>query len=393
MKLTKTAVQKVQPETKKRFFYDEIQPGLGLVVHPSGKKSFFFQYRTAGGRGGTSKRVTIGAFPGVTCGQARQKAREMSAEVFKGGDPGTARKTYKDGATVQVAIEEFMKLHVIAKRKSSTARNYEIQTRLHVVPVIGNLKIRDVTHSHIQKIHFGLRETPYQANRTLAMLSKFFFWCEQNGYRDRGTNPASGIDKFKELKKTRFMDEKTLGKIGSALEGLESQGRIDPFAAGAIRVLLLTGARLNEVLSLQWKDLDLDKGLAYLEDSKTGWKVLHLGAPAVTVLSSLQRVNEWVFPSRKKEGHLINLRKTWVVVCEHAGVGNWRIHDLRHAFASLAASSGHSLPMIGAVLGHTQAATTHRYSHLGANPVHEVANSTAELMKNALRGKKAGPLM
>lgn len=388
MKLTKARVESLKPEEKRRYVYDDELPGFGVVIQPTGKKAFFIQYRTPGGRNGASKRLILGSFPVMTVEQARAEAKVKLADAVRGDDPTLARRQEKEALTVQTALEEFMDLHVEAKRKPSTIRNYEMQARLYVLPSWGSMKVKDITPTHVVKLHHGLREIPYQGNRTLAMLSKFFGWCEQVGHRERGTNPVVGVERFREHKRTRFMDEETIGKIGSSLAVMESQKLIDPYAAAAIRTLFFTGARLNEILTLQWADVELENGKAHLKDSKTGAKVLRLGAPAVALLEALPRINEWCFPSSKTEGHLVNLRKRWVVVCEHAGITGWRIHDLRHAFASMAADAGNSLPVVGAILGHTQAQTTARYAHLSDNPVAKAADETARAVERALNSGK-----
>lgn len=392
MKLTKTRVESLKSTEKRQYVYDDELPGFGVIVQPTGAKSFFIQYRTPGGRNGASKRLILGPFPTLTVEQARADARVKLADAARGDDPTLARRAEKEALTVEAALDEFMNLHVTAKRKRSTARNYESQARLHVSPVMGKTKVKEVTHAQVARLHHTLRETPYQANRTLAMLSKFFSWCEQCGYRDRGTNPAVGVEKFREEKRTRFMDEETIGKIGSSLNVLEASKQIDPYAAAAIRTIFFTGARLNEVLTLQWEDIDLENGKAYLKDSKTGAKVLRLGSPAVALLESLPRINEWVFPSSRTEKHLVNLRKPWVTVCEHAGASGWRIHDMRHAFGAVSADGGISLPIIGAVLGHSQPQTTARYAHVGDNPVAKAADETAKIVERALNSGKVTAL-
>lgn len=200
------------------------------------------------------------------------------------------------------------------------------------------------------------------------------------------------------------MDAETLSRIGTALSELK-QARNDreamqqrrektppgiavitPQAANVIRLLCLTGARSGEILSLKWEYLDLDMGVARLPDSKTGAKTLHLPRPAVELLSGMIEFSEWVFPGRGN-GHMTEVHHAWRTVCKKAGLAGWRIHDLRHAFASVAANSGHSLPQIGALLGHTQASTTQRYAHVAANPVHAVAEDAGAKIAAALQAK------
>jgi integrase len=223
-----------------------------------------------------------------------------------------------------------------------------------------------------------MMDKPYMANRTSDFLSKFFNWCEANGYRNRGSNPVVGLEKYKEEKKMDFLDAQEMGAIGQALAALETAGKVSPLSAAAIRLLLLTGMRLMEMLSLKWDYLDLEAGAARLPDSKTGFKVVPLSAPAVDIFKGLPNVSEYVFPTPKSaaSGHLMGLRKPWKQVCEAAHLGGrWRVHDLRHGFASAMVNGGASLPIIGAVLGHKRAETTARYAHIGKNPAQEAAEA------------------
>jgi integrase len=160
---------------------------------------------------------------------------------------------------------------------------------------------------------------------------------------------------------------------------------ITPQPAAAIRLLMFTGARVGEILSLEWKNIDLDQGTARLPDSKTGFKVLQLPAPAVAVLEGLPQVSEWVFPASSASGHMVNIKDAWGDVLHQAGMDGWRLHDLRHAFASAMVNSGASLPIVGKILGHTQASTTQRYAHLEENPARKAAEVAAAKIAEAMK--------
>jgi integrase len=160
---------------------------------------------------------------------------------------------------------------------------------------------------------------------------------------------------------------------------------ITPFAAAAIRLLMLTGARLSEILSLKWAYIDLEQGIARLPDSKTGFKVLQLPAAALAVLDRLPEMSDFVLPGDSESGHMINLHYPWRELLKFAGLTGWRIHDLRHAFASMMVNSGASLPIIGKILGHTQASTTQRYAHLEQNPARKAAEDAAAKIAEAMR--------
>ena len=212
---------------------------------------------------------------------------------------------------------------------------------------------------------------------------------------------STGVEKYKEHKRTDFMGAEDLARIGSAVSALEQawhdkdamrkrkervpadMAAISTQAANVIRLLCLTGARVGEILSFKWEYLDLDMGLARLPDSKTGFKVLHLPTPAIEILEGITEYTDWVFPGSGVP-HLTDIHHAWAAVCKKAELTGWRIHDLRHAFASIAVNSGHSLPQIGALLGHNQTSTTARYAHVAENPVHAVAEDAGVKIALAL---------
>jgi integrase len=227
---------------------------------------------------------------------------------------------------------------------------------------------------------------PYTANRTVEVLSKFFVWCEAHGYRPRGTNPAHGVEAYREEKRLKFMGANELEALGNGFTLLESRQTLNPIIAAVLKVLLFTGARCGEIMTLKWEYVDFERGIANLPDSKTGAKSLHLPPPALAILESLPRMNEYCFFGKGGKSHIVNIKDTWKRLLDASGLAGWRIHDLRHAFASTAASSGKSLPIIGKMLGHTQAATTSRYAHLSDNPVAVAVAETAAQIQKAFTG-------
>lgn len=388
LKLTKRSVDGLEVTGKRYTVMDDEFTGLAVRVGKSGTKSFYYWYRDGKGRAAPLRWYKLGSFPSMAVEQARTLAKEAAALVVNGKDPAGMRNAEKGMPSMREALDRFLDEHVAAKRKGSTHVQYRGLADRTLIPVLGKLKVAAVTSAHIAKLHADMKETPYLANRALAVLGKFFGWCESQGLRDKGSNPAVGHEKYPEQKRSKFMQDDELSSLGTALAELEDQKKIDLFAAAAIRLLVFTGARLQEVLTLRWEYIDMDAGIAHLPDSKTGAKPLHLPAPAVALLESLPRLNGWCFPSRRTDGPLVNLRKPFVAVCEHAKLKGWRIHDLRHAFASAAVNRGHSLPMIGAMLGHAQPVTTARYAHVATNPVHAVAEDTAAHLDKALKTKK-----
>ena len=211
-----------------------------------------------------------------------------------------------------------------------------------------------------------MRETPYQANRALAVLSKMLQLAEVWGFRPMKSNPCYLIEKFKERPKERYLSEAELSRLGEVLAQVEREKLVDVFVVAAIRLLIFTGARVSEILNLQWQHVDLNNGTLRLPDSKTGAKVIFLSVPAANVLKKMPKLvgSPWVIPSEEPENPWVNINKPWLKIREMAKLEGVRIHDLRHTFASIAVQSGLSLEMVGGLLGHSQASTTKRYSHL-----------------------------
>ena len=400
MKLTKRAIEGLQANGTRYEVRDDDLKGFVVRVGVSGERSFYFVYRAGKGRSAPLKRLRLGTFPTMTVEQGREIAKQKAAQVALGEDPAEQVKEGKTAPNVHEALELFLEQHG-AKLKPNTLRTYRQIANDHAIPAIGRLKVTAVVHKHIAAIHHAMREKPYQANRCAAMLSKFFGWCEKNGYRDRGSNPVAGLEKYEEQKRKAFMGREELEALGNAFRVMETQGytdpetgkvtTFDPTIAAALKVMLFTGARCMEILTLKWAYIDHDRGIANLPDSKTGAKALHLPPPALAVLASLPRINEYCFPGRRGTGHIVNVKDTWRRLLDTARLTGWRIHDLRHAYASYAACSGKSLPVIGAILGHTQAATTARYAHLADNPVALAAAETAAQIQKDFSGGKVLP--
>jgi len=238
--------------------------------------------------------------------------------------------------------------------------------RKRITPALGKLAVRNIKRSDIIKFHTAMRSTPRAANLALAVLSKFMSWCEIEGHRDLHSNPCSRVARFAETARQRFLTDHELDRLGKVLSDLEVRQAETAFVIGAIRMLLLTGARLGEVLSLEWRYVDLQRGHITLPDSKAGEKIIVLNGAAVQMLQSLPRIdrNPYVFIGREPRGHVINLQKPWRRIRALADIDDVRLHDLRHSFASIAASQGASLQLIGSLLGHASQQTTQRYAHL-----------------------------
>lgn len=374
------------------YLWDDELKGFGLKVTPAGGKIYLVQYRL-GGRAGRVRRVTLGHHGSPwTADSARKEAKTILGEVAHGIDVatvrGAAKKASANAATFAELASRFLTEHVEAKRKDRTASEYRRLLDRVILPVLGKRLVLEITRQDVAKLHHAYRTTPYQANRVLAVLRKMFNLAEAWGDRPDGSNPCRHMEKFPEQKRERFLSADELARLGDALAAYHGS----LFVIALVKLLVFTGARLNEILTLEWAWIDFGRGEARLPDSKTGAKTVHLPPPALSVLSALPRVegNPYVIVGERAGRHLVNAEKPWRSIRASAGLEGVRLHDLRHGFASVAAASGMGLPIIGKMLGHTQAQTTLRYAHLASDPVKAAAATVAGKIADAMNGNGAG---
>jgi integrase len=372
-RLTKQFISTARPQDREAIHWDTEVPGLGLRITAGGSKSFILKTRIGGGRAAPIRKPTLGKLGDLTLDQARTKARDWRALAANGVDP--TRHKEEVGRTVNDLCDEYLDVH--APRKRSAADD-AAKIKQHIKPRIGRKLLKDVAYTDIERLHRSMKKTPYAANRTLALLSKMFSLAVKWEWLDR--NPAKGIERYVEEKRERFLKPDEIQRLSQALidyvdvaqRPSQAQKSVD-----AIRLLMLTGARRSEALSATWDMFDFDTGVWIKPSSHTKQKKVHrapLSPPALQLLQEIKhRVNgsDYLFPSRSssKHPHLMELKKAWAKICELADLEDVRIHDLRHTFASILASGGASLPLIGALLGHTQVQTTQRYAHLMDDPL------------------------
>ena len=381
-KLTKRIIDATEPQVTEFFLWDENIPGFGLRLMPSGRKSFVVQYRA----GRRPRRMSLGPSTVLTCDQARTRAITIIAAVKNGEDPAAVRAANRNAATVSDLAERFDKEHIAVRLKASTAKEYRGNLRRCILPALGRLAVPEITRADVAKFHHDLRHIPYQANRCLEVVSKMFVLAEMWGLRPDGSNPRKHIRKYPEEKRERFLSAAELRRIGDVLREMEIEGIELPSAILAARLLILTGCRLGEIMTLKWEYVDFNEHALRLPDSKSGKKTVHLGTPAVECLQTAQRIhgNPWVITGTLPGKSLSDMQPFWQRTRARAGLKDVRIHDLRHTFASTAVASGQGLPMIGKLLGHTQMQTTARYAHLAADPVRSAADSVATSLREAL---------
>ena len=412
IKITKVTVDQLQPGSGTRIVYDCELKGFGVRVSPGGHKCYIVEYRPgAGGRGVRSKRMKIGDAHVFTAEQARQAAKMILANARLGTDLADGRERERLMPTVTEFSEIFMRDHVEMKLAATTGKLYADFFDRLIRPVVGNVKINRLTVAEATRLHLkiGRENGPGTANRAMQTLSSMIGYAIRLKLLPKNSNPVADVERFDENPVERYLTSDEVSAIGTALLEAETIGIpwridptkpnhkhvaksnqrtiIDPFAVAAIRLLLLTGCRLSEILTLQWKYVDLERGLLLLPTSKTGRKTVILSGPALMVLADLHRIGPYVIPGKDPAKPRNNLRKAWVSVVRHAGIEWARIHDLRHTHASFGIGAGVGLSVIGKLLGHLSTATTERYAHLADSPARQAAELIGQGLAAAIQGE------
>jgi integrase len=384
--------------------------------------SYVVVYRAGAGRGAPVRRFTIGSVGKLAPEAARTRAKAILGAVARGEDPAAEKTDERAMPTVAELADRFMVEHVEPKLKPGTATLYRIIIARIVKPELGATKADRLTRAAVAKLHGKLKATPAHANRSMTMLASMMSFAARVGILPEGANPVRKIARYPEQRRERFLTTEELERIGAAIREAESIGiawevdesapkarhlvkpenrftKIDPYAAATLRLLLFTGARLREILHLRWENVDLERGLLFLPDSKTGKKTILLNPPAMEVLASLRRLGAYVIASGSvgtaDERPRHDLKRPWAVIAERAGLNGVRLHDLRHTYASFGAAGGLGLPIIGKLLGHARSSTTERYAHLASDPLRRATEAIGSTIAAALDGKasaKAVPL-
>jgi integrase len=363
------AIVKRQPAPTRpnRIRRDTSEIGLALRVTKNGNKTFVFNYTT---RGGIERRSTIGEFGTWSTVAARQEARNLKQLIDQGGDP-LADKAKERGAARMVDLCDRFESEILPKKRPATASAYKMILRKYVRPYFGaHTKVADVQFTDIDALHRKVTANggPYIANRMHSVVRRLFNLAIR--WQMRTHNPAKGVERNPEYHRRRYLSANELTRLIAALATHPDQQ-----AANIIRVLLCTGCRKTEALSMRWADVDLTEAVWSKLPSSVKQGQHHqvpLSAPVRQLLSEIRaaqlaenpKLGEFVFPSHGETGHRIELKSQWANLCETAGIKGLRIHDIRHSYASLLASGGSSLVLIGSLLGHSSPLTTARYSHL-----------------------------
>lgn len=362
--LTKRFVAGIAATDVTIIYWDDQLAGFGVRVAAGGHKAFVVQYR----QGHRTTRKTLGSTEVLALDRARRTAKDLLAHVRLGQTLPASRPNPLFGEV----LNRFLAF-VEAKRAPRTALDYRQRIDAHIRPRFGSKRVRDITRAEIEQWHQGLASTPRNANYLLAILVATLSYAvrakdekSKQSILDEAEHPAYGIDKYKENKRTKYLTLDEIGAFGIALRALEDERTVSPWAAAALRLLILTGARSGEILTLKWDHVNFPEGVLNLPTSKTGAKTIQLSGAALQVLKSIPRIDgvEWVIPGRRHGQRMTSLQRPFGYVTKRAAIKDCRIHDLRHSAASIATSAGVGLPIVGALLGQSQAYTTQRYSHI-----------------------------
>ena len=357
-KLTNRRVAELEVDRGEACFWDRDLPGFGVRVYRNGRKVYIVQSR---GPGGATRRTTIGSHFEVTAERARNRARVVIDRIKQGLDP-----VPRPEPTVADLAERYLHAHVAVNCRPSTQETFQRLVDKYILPELGDLPVTAVDRSHAAALHYRLHEKPYQANQAVRVLAKMFSLGEAWGMVPPRRNPCRSIRYYREHRRERFLTAEEYRRLGRVLDEAEADGSVFPSGIAAIRLLLLTGCRKNEILTLRWDDVDRTARALRLSDTKTGTRQVPLTPAFEWVLAGIPRLpgNPWVITGKKTGDRLKGLDGIWHRLRPRAGLEDVRIHDFRHSYSSRAIALGENMAAISALLGHRKITTTARYAHL-----------------------------
>ena len=421
LKLNHASAAALPTQPRPYVVYDANLPGFGCRVSPGGVRAWVYEYRPGGGRRASTKRLTLGRINTLPCHKARDAAEKLHHQTRLGADPAAERKDRRDAPTVAEVAGKFIGEEIAPKRKPRTAELYQGYLDRHILPSLGTKRARDVSYGDVAKLHrsLGAGGAEVTANRVVDLIRTIYRWAAKAGEVPKDTNPAVGITRFREQARERYLTGAEFARLGDALVEAETIGlpwavdETKPTAkhvpklkrryvfpvhvTGAVRLLILTGCRLNEILTAKWTDIDHERGQLVLADSKTGARRVPLSAAALSVLDNLPQIGSYIIAGDSagmaNEQPRHDLNRPCRALCQRSGLGGLRLHDLRHSFASVGAGLSLGLPIIGKLLGHTQASTTSRYAHLDVDPLRKATDTIGAAIEGALTRKPSAEVV
>lgn len=366
-KLTKRFIESIElPQKGELLVWDVELKGFGVRIFPTGRRTYFVQYRNGFNH---TRRKKIGIHGAITAELARDEAKKLLGDVAKGEDPSKNFQMAKQKPTFARLANEYLEVYAKTNKRLKSYKEDQRMLDQIILKHFGTKKVEEISSRDIQLLHHELRKTPYIANRVRSLLSKMFNLAI--GWQWTITNPVEGVTKYQEQKRDRWLNDEELQRLWDILEKYYNQS-----VANAIRLLLLTGSRRNEVLKATWDQFNLEKGVWTKPAHTTKqnkMEHLPLSSSAICLLKSMKKEasTNYLFPGKIQGESLQDIKKSWKTIRNKAGLPDVRLHDLRHTHASHLVSSGLSLSIVGKLLGHTQASTTQRYAHLADEPLRQ----------------------
>ena len=367
IRLTQRRVDALRPRRKLQDVRDADLRGYGVRIMPSGAKRYFIHSQHRG------RRVwkTVGDAATITEAEARARARSLLATLRDGED---ANATDLGDIPFETVAEEVFERYG-RRWKPRTLRVNRIYLRRQILPWFEGRAIGEITRQDVQAWFRSLHATPAAANRAAPILSVIMQQAEAWSYRPEDSNPCKDIRRYRQARFERFLSPQEYRRLGEVIDRHEADR---PLHVAAVRLLLLTGCRKSEILTLEWRFYR--EGRLYLEDSKTGPRTIWLCEAARDVLDHLPRSGQSVFPVKGYRAPWMWLDRFWKEVRSEAGLEDVRLHDLRHSYASMALLSGESVRALGRLLGHEKPTTTLKYAHLSDASVRDAVEALAPVL-------------
>ena len=414
--LTKREVDVAEPRDDRYHLWDTKLAGFGLRVEKSGTKTFVVRYRAdGGGRTAPRRFVTIGRFGVLTVDEARKQARTLLGAAAKGDDPALNRQARRREMTVSGLVDLYEAEGCVVQRgirqgepmKARTRAYTLARLRHHVIPLLGHKRVSEINTGEIERFardvatgktardektgprkRLMVRGGEGAARKVIRDLSAVFSFAIRRGIA--ADNPVGRASVRKtDNHRDRYLTLEEVKQLGAAFNEVEAEGaNAKGVAIG--RLWALTGCRRDEIAGLMWSEIDFERGLLILGDTKTGKSVRPLGAAALALLESISRVPgaDYVFPAEAGEGYYQGMKRLWGRVVKKAGLPGVTPHTLRHTIGSTAVSSGEALALTGAILGHANPRSTAIYAHVQHGPSRRAADRVSKKIAEALSGNR-----
>ena len=365
-RLTQARVEALRSRKASRDVRDAGLRGFGVRVYPTGRKCYFIATQFEG------QRIwkIVGDADDMSTGEAREQARTMLAALRSDGQVSS------EALPFEVVAEEVFQRYARNWKPRTLAVNRGYYAN-QILPWFRGRPIVGITSADVREWFASLHEKPVAADRSAPVLSVIMTCAETYGYRPEGSNPCRGIRRYRRKGRERFLTEEEIRRLGRVLERHEGA---HPMYVAIIRLLLLTGCRKREIVTLRWPEYR--EGHLHLTVSKTGPRMVWLSSPARRILEAQPRTSQWVFPSRSTGNSvgMSSVERSWKRLRSEAGLKDVRLHDLRHTFASIAVMSGENILTVGRLLGHNDPGTTLKYTHLAHDAVAEAAETVGSVL-------------